>query len=39
MDHTTVLHSIERVEKLKKSTPEITEVIKDIRSNINARYE
>ena len=38
-DHTTVLHSIERVEKLKKSTPEITEVIKDIRSNINARYE
>ena len=38
-DHTTVLHSIERVEKLKKSTPEITEVIKDIRSNINARYD
>ena len=38
-DHTTVLHSIERIEKLKKSNPEITEVIKDIRSNINARYE
>ncbi|WP_300297474.1 chromosomal replication initiator protein DnaA [uncultured Intestinimonas sp.] len=38
-DHTTVLHSIERIEKLKKTTPEISEVIKDIRANINARYE
>ena len=38
-DHTTVLHSIERIEKLKKSNPEITEVIKDVRANINARYE
>ena len=38
-DHTTVLHSIERIEKLKKTTPEISEVIKDIRANINARSE
>ncbi len=38
-DHTTVLHSIERIEKLKKSNPETAEVIKDIRSNVNARYE
>ena len=38
-DHTTVLHSIERIEKLKKSNPETAEVIKDIRANINARYE
>ncbi len=38
-DHTTVLHSIDRVEKLKKSKPEVAEIIKDISSNINARYE
>ena len=38
-DHTTVLHSIDRIEKLKKATPETGEVIKDIRANINARYE
>ena len=38
-DHTTVLHSIDRIEKMKKNSPETAEVIKDIRSNINARYE
>lgn len=38
-DHTTVLHSIERIDKLKKQKPEIAEVIKDITTNINARYE
>ncbi len=38
-DHTTVLHSIDRVEKLKKSNPEVAEVLKDITTNINARYE
>ena len=38
-DHTTVMHSIERVEKLTKTNPEIAEVIKDINANINARYE
>ncbi|MDO4517226.1 MAG: chromosomal replication initiator protein DnaA [Bacillota bacterium] len=37
-DHTTVIHSIERIDKLSKSNPEIAEVIKDIRSNINDRY-
>ena len=38
-DHTTVLYSTDRIEKLKKSNPDIAEVIKDIRANINARYE
>ena len=38
-DHTTVMHSIERVEKLMKTRPEIKEVIKDLNSNINARYD
>ena len=38
-DHTTVLHSIERIESLSKSNPEIAEVIKDIRSNVNEHYQ
>ena len=38
-DHTTVMHSIERVEKLCKSNPETSEIIKDIRTNINDRYD
>lgn len=38
-DHTTVLHSIDRIEKLKKGNPEIAEVLKDIKTNINVRYE
>lgn len=38
-DHTTVLHSIDRIEKLKKNNPEIAEVLKDIKTNINSRYE
>ena len=38
-DHTTVMHSIERIEKLTKQSPEMAEVIKDINANINARYE
>jgi len=38
-DHTTAMHSIERVEKLIKDSPEMAEVIKDINANINARYE
>ena len=37
-DHTTLLHSIDRVEKQCKTDPETNEVIKDIRSNINERY-
>ena len=38
-DHTTVMHSIDRIEKLKKTNPEISEIIKDINANINARYD
>ena len=38
-DHTTAMHSIERVEKLIKDSPEHAEAIKDINANINARYE
>ena len=38
-DHSTVINSINRVEKLSKEDPEIEEIIKDIRSNINTRYE
>ncbi len=38
-DHTTVLHSIERVEDLVKNDPEKAEIIKDINANINVRYE
>jgi len=38
-DHSTVMHSIERVEKLMKQSPEVAEIIKDINANINARYE
>ncbi len=38
-DHTTVLHSIERVEEMIKRDPEKREIIKDINANINIRYE
>ncbi len=38
-DHTTVLHSIDRIEKMKNKNPEIAEVLKDIKTNINSRYE
>ena len=38
-DHTTVMHSLERIEKQIKSSPEIAETIKDINANINGRYE
>ena len=38
-DHTTVLHSIERIEKMVKEQPETAEIVKDITANINARYE
>ena len=37
-DHTTVLHSIDRIEKQIKQSPEISEIVKDITANINARY-
>ena len=38
-DHTTVLHSIDRIEKMMKNDPERKEIIKDITANINIRYE
>ncbi len=38
-DHTTVMHSLERIEKMVKESPEMAEVIKDLNANINARYE
>ena len=38
-DHTTIMHSISRVESLMKQNQEINEIIKDINANINARYE
>ena len=38
-DHTTVLHSIDRVEDMIKNDLEKSEIIKDITANINARYE
>ena len=38
-DHATVMHSIDRVEKLMKTNPEISEIIKDLNANINARYD
>ena len=38
-DHTTVMHSIDRIEELVKRDPEKAEILKDITANINARYE
>lgn len=38
-DHTTIMHSIGRIESLIKQNTEINEIIKDINANINARYE
>ncbi len=37
-DHSTILHSIGRMEKLCKEDPETEEIVKDIKANINARY-
>ena len=36
-DHTTVMHAIEKVEKLVKEDQDTAEIIKDITANINAR--
>ncbi len=38
-DHTTVLHSIDRIEKLIKESADTAEIVKDITANINGRYE
>ena len=38
-DHSTVLNALNRVEGLVKTDPEKAEIIKDITTNINSRYE
>ena len=38
-DHTTVLHAINRVEERMKNDADLTEIVKDIKANINAQYE
>ena len=38
-DHTTVLHAINRVEERMKNDADLTEIIKDIKANINSHYE
>lgn len=38
-DHSTVLNALNRIEALIKTDPEKAEIIKDITTNINARYE
>lgn len=36
-DHTTAMHSISRIEEMLKNNSQISEVVKDITANINAR--
>ena len=38
-DHTTVMHSAERIETMLKTDRELKEIIKDITSNVNNRYD
>lgn len=38
-DHTTALHAIKRIEKQIKDNAELSEIIKDIKANINMHYE
>ena len=38
-DHSTVLNALNRIEDLVKTDPEKAEIIKDITTNINSRYE
>jgi len=38
-DHSTVLSALNRMESLAKTDPEKAEIIKDITTNINERYE
>ena len=38
-DHSTVLNALNRIEGLVKTDPEKAEIIKDITTNINSRYE
>ena len=36
-DHTTVLHSLDKVEKQMRTDPAFAEVVKEITTNINAK--
>ena len=36
-DHTTIMHSLSRVETQMKTNRELTEIVRDIKSNINSR--
>ena len=38
-DHSTVVHSLEKMDKLVKESREVSEIIRDIQANINARSE
>ena len=38
-DHATVLYANRRIDQLVKTKPETAEIVKDIKANINARYE
>ena len=38
-DHSTVLNALNRIDNLVKTDPEKAEIVKDITTNINARYE
>jgi len=38
-DHGTVHNSLSKIEKAMKTDLELGEIIKDIRTNVNARYE
>ena len=38
-DHSTFLNALNRIENLVKTDPEKAEIVKDITTNINARYE
>ena len=35
--HTTVMHSLDKVEKMMKENRELSEIVRDIKSNINSR--
>lgn len=35
--HTTIMHSLDKVEKLMKDNRELSEIVRDIKSNINSR--
>jgi len=36
-DHSTVIHSLDKVEKQMRSDPSFAEVVKEITTNINAK--